>query len=199
MEEIILKNPKEDRRIRRTQRLLKESLVALMSEKPFKNITIKDITERADLNRGTFYLHYADPYDLLMDMENGVLEDFQELINLSVQAQPGNELMPVLLPIVQYIVENADICRNLFENDASNQFQIKFKTLVRKNGARLIENFFRVNESAFSDYFFEFVTYGLFGILKQWLDDGMPQSENEIAKIANDAILSLARSFFAPR
>lgn len=173
--------------------------MALMSEKPFKNITIKDITERADLNRGTFYLHYSDPYELLMDMENGVLEDFQELISRSVKTQPGNELMPILLPIVAYIVENEEICRNLFENDASNQFQIKFKTLVRKNGARLIENFFQVNESSLSDYFFEFVTYGLFGILKQWLDDGMPQSEEEIAKIANDAILSLARSFFAPR
>lgn len=46
-----MRNPKEDRRVRRTQKLLKESLVQLMSEKAFKDITIKDITERADLNR----------------------------------------------------------------------------------------------------------------------------------------------------
>ena len=75
-----MRNPKEDRRVRRTQKLLKESLVQLMSEKAFKDITIKDITERADLNRGTFYLHYSDTYDLLTAMENGVLEDFQEMI-----------------------------------------------------------------------------------------------------------------------
>lgn len=41
-----MRNPKEDRRVRRTQKLLKESLVQLMSEKAFKDITIKDITER---------------------------------------------------------------------------------------------------------------------------------------------------------
>lgn len=55
-----MENLKEDRRIRRTQRLLKESLAELMSEKSFNNITIKDITEKADLNRGTFYLHYTN-------------------------------------------------------------------------------------------------------------------------------------------
>ena len=55
----------EDRRVRRTKQLIKQSLIELMHEKPFKDITVKDITERADLNRGTFYLHYVDIYDLL--------------------------------------------------------------------------------------------------------------------------------------
>ena len=45
---------KEDRRIRRTKKLLKQALAQLMDEKEFKDITVKDITERADLNRGTF-------------------------------------------------------------------------------------------------------------------------------------------------
>ena len=52
----------EDRRVRRTKQLIKQSLIELMHEKPFKDITVKDITERADLNRGTFYLHYVDIY-----------------------------------------------------------------------------------------------------------------------------------------
>lgn len=134
-----MRNPKEDRRVRRTQKLLKESLVQLMSEKAFKDITIKDITERADLNRGTFYLHYSDTYDLLTAMENGVLEDFQEMITAYMPSRPGNGLMPVLLPIVHYIVENEQICKNLFENNVSNEFVTKFKELIRKNGGALIE------------------------------------------------------------
>ena len=70
-----MKNPKGDRRIRRTQKMLKESLVELMSQKAFKDITIKDITELADLNRGTFYLHYSDTYELLLSMENKTMRD----------------------------------------------------------------------------------------------------------------------------
>ena len=177
-----MRNPKEDRRVRRTQKLLKESLVQLMSEKAFKDITIKDITERADLNRGTFYLHYSDTYDLLTAMENGVLEDFQEMITAYMPSRPGNGLMPVLLPIVHYIVENEQICKNLFENNVSNEFVTKFKELIRKNGGALIERLYPACQTADSEYFFEFITYGLIGIIKKWLDNGMPQTEEEIAR-----------------
>lgn len=172
-----MRNPKEDRRVRRTQNILKESLVQLMSEKAFKDITIKDITERADLNRGTFYLHYSDTYDLLTAMENGVLEDFQEMITAYMPSRPGNGLMPVLLPIVHYIVENEQICKNLFENNVSNEFVTKFKELIRKNGGALIERLYPACQTADSEYFFEFITYGLIGIIKKWLDNGMPQTE----------------------
>lgn len=191
-----MRNPKEDRRVRRTQKLLKESLMELMSEKAFKDITIKDITERADLNRGTFYLHYADTYELLVATENGVLDDFQDMITGSSEVRPGKNLMPILLPIVHYIVENKEICQKLFENNASSQFLGKFKTLVRKNGADLIERLFPACRSSDSDYFYEFVTYGLIGILKKWLDNDTPESEEEIAMISNNAIMSLAQTFF---
>lgn len=173
--------------------------MALMSEKAFKDITIKDITERADLNRGTFYLHYSDTYELLMAMENDVLGDFQEMINNYLDAAPEDNTMPMLLPIVHYIVENEEICKNLFENNASNEFHIKFKTLVHKNGAVLIERLFPACKSVESDYFFEFVTYGLIGILKKWLDGGTVEPEEEIARLSNNAIISLAHVFFDKR
>ena len=61
---------KEDRRIRRTKRLLRQALAELMNEKDFKDITVKEITDRADLNRGTFYFHYTDTYDLREKIED---------------------------------------------------------------------------------------------------------------------------------
>ena len=48
----------QDRRVKRTEALLKDTLTTLLAEKDFPQITIRDITDRADLNRGTFYLHY---------------------------------------------------------------------------------------------------------------------------------------------
>ncbi len=48
---------KTDRRVRRTKRLLLESLTSLMKEKPIKDISVKELTDLADINRGTFYLH----------------------------------------------------------------------------------------------------------------------------------------------
>ena len=188
---------KEDRRIRRTQRLLKESLVELMSEKEFKDITIKDITERADLNRGTFYLHYSDTYELLLSMENDVLNDFQEMIDQYIAAEPHTDLMPVLVPVIHYIVKNEEICTILFECSASTEFLLRFKELIYKNGMHIIERLYPKSNSTAAQYCFDFVTYGLIGIIKKWLKAGMPESETEIARIGNTAVLSVAKSFFA--
>ena len=194
----ILKNGKEDRRIRRTQKLLKDSLVKLMSRKEFKDITIKEITELADLNRGTFYLHYSDTYGLLKSMETDVLDDFQEMIDNYLKMGPETNLLPVLVPIIHYIVENTEICQNLFENNFSSDFHKDFKNLIHKNGLTIIEKLFPNYKSSASDYFFEFITYGLIGILKKWLDSGMPQSEEEIGRICSTSVMAVAQSFFGP-
>ncbi|WP_277408505.1 TetR/AcrR family transcriptional regulator [Lacrimispora xylanisolvens] len=54
-----------DRRIKKTRQLIMDTFIDLLSEKEFEKITINDIAERADINRGTVYLHYMDKYDLL--------------------------------------------------------------------------------------------------------------------------------------
>ena len=59
----------EDRRIKRTKRFLSMALVELLAEKPVNEITVKELTERSDVNRATFYRHYRDIYDMLRQME----------------------------------------------------------------------------------------------------------------------------------
>ena len=193
-----MENLKEDRRIRRTQRLLKESLAELMSEKSFNNITIKDITEKADLNRGTFYLHYTDTYGLLKAMEDDMLKDFQEMIDNYLHMGPPTDLMPVLSPVIHYLVENRDICINLFENSASSDFQLNFKNLIHRNALVLAEQIYPACRSDSFDYFFEFAICGAIGIIRKWLASDMGETEESIARISNDAVLSVARSFFGP-
>lgn len=56
---------KEDRRVKFTKMFLKESLIDLLEEKSIFKITIKEICEKADINRATFYAHYSDQYNLL--------------------------------------------------------------------------------------------------------------------------------------
>ena len=54
----------EDKRIRRTKKLLRQALTRLMLQKDFQSITVTDVVREADINRGTFYAHYRDVYDL---------------------------------------------------------------------------------------------------------------------------------------
>lgn len=67
----------QDRRIKRTKMLLQKTLVDLMLEKEVGKISVKELTQKADVNRSTFYLHYLDIYDMLEQMENEFVETIQ--------------------------------------------------------------------------------------------------------------------------
>ncbi|MGC6174491.1 TetR/AcrR family transcriptional regulator [Lacrimispora sp. 38-1] len=185
---------KQDRRIRKTQRLLKESLLELMEKKDIKNISVKDITELADLNRGTFYLHYADTYSLLQEMETEVLNDFQNMVNNYREAFKKASLMPVIIPIIQYIEENKKICNILFENSSSNDFVNRFHTLILKNGTAIIKEQYPDARDVTLNYFLEFITYGLTGVLKQWLNTDMKEPKEEVAEFVDKVIMGTAKN-----
>lgn len=187
-----MKDQKQDRRVRRTQKLLKDSLIELMQEKEFKNISVKDITDRADLNRGTFYLHYNDTYDLLRQMQEEVLHDFQEMINCYGHSFKGDTLLPVLNPVINYILENSAVCRILFENDASNDFINQFHHLIHENGRVIIKDLYPDADETVYTCFFEFVTYGLIGMLKHWIDSDMSLSREKLALLADSAVMGTA-------
>src|SRR5205823_9399093 len=70
----------QDRRVRRTQQLLAKALIALTLEKGYETVTIRDMTERADIGYATFFRHYRDKDDLLQDVMDVVLAEFIELL-----------------------------------------------------------------------------------------------------------------------
>lgn len=192
-----METARQDRRVRRTQKLLKESLLELMDQKEFKNISIKDVTELADLNRGTFYLHYTDTYSLLQEMESEVLKDFQEIVSDRCNAFEKDSLLHIINPIIEYIEKNKKICKTFFENNASNDFVNRFHLLILKNGTAIIKEQYPNAREVTLNYFFEFITYGLTGVLKLWLDTDMKQPKEEIALMVDKIIMGTAKSLLA--
>lgn len=77
-------NRKIDRRTKYTKSVIKESLIDLMREKSFSKITVKELCAKAEINRGTLYIHYADLYDVLDEVENDILDEIRDdLIQMS--------------------------------------------------------------------------------------------------------------------
>ena len=72
---------KVDRRKVRTKKEIKETFISLLEEKSFEKMSVRDLTERANINRGTFYLHYLDKYDLLEKLEEELFEKVQAIID----------------------------------------------------------------------------------------------------------------------
>ena len=68
---------KIDRRVRKTKQQLQDGFIYLRKQKDLKEITVKELCELTDLNRGTFYLHYKDIYDLSEQLEESLFVSFQ--------------------------------------------------------------------------------------------------------------------------
>lgn len=99
----------EDRRVKRTQRLLAKALIALTLEKGYDVVTIRDITERADVGYATFFRHYHDKDELLEDVLDVVLAEMLELL------LPANGTDPAAMGtlIFRYVGEHSEVCRVL--------------------------------------------------------------------------------------
>ena len=69
-----------DLRVFRTRRMIKEAFVELMEKKGFEAITVKDITTRARINRGTFYAHYEDKFDLMNKYQEEIMTEMAEIV-----------------------------------------------------------------------------------------------------------------------
>ena len=102
---------KEDRRVRRTKKLLTQALMQLLQEKQVNEITVKELTELADMNRGTFYLYYRDIYDMLEKIEDSLFDGLNEIVSLPQNAASSDVTKPILLDLFRFIGENQEVCR----------------------------------------------------------------------------------------
>ena len=70
-----MKNLENDHRVRVTKLLIRKAFTSLLSEKPIESITVKELCALAGINRGTFYTHYQDIYELLGEIEEAMVSE----------------------------------------------------------------------------------------------------------------------------
>ena len=111
-----------DRRVRKTKNQLRQGLARLMLEKSLKEITVKELTDLVDMNRGTFYLHYRDIYDMVEKIEDTIMTEFQRILDSVSDEELSRSLLPLFSRIYAYLAENADLCAAfLGENGAAQR------------------------------------------------------------------------------
>ena len=104
-----------DARVRYTRRVLKESFLKLLSQKPVNRITVKEVCELAQLNRATFYAHYSDCFALLESIEQELIDAFAQSLHLV-----GTFDVSALIAAIYSIVEqHEEACRVLIFGGAS--------------------------------------------------------------------------------
>ena len=147
--------------------MMKQGLLELMREKPFSSITAREVTDRMDLNRGTFYLHYPDIGTLLRSIEDDMLTDAQRMIDESQTDGTPATLQLLFRTVLDYIAANREIFHTLLANDSS-RFVDRMQELISRNGAALVRSRFPDAKDDTLRYLLSFITYGLIGLIKEW-------------------------------
>lgn len=168
---------KENQRVKLTKKLLKDSLIGLMHNKPIGKITIKEICENAEINRSTFYLYYTDQYALLKEIENELIAHAQEHLK-KIDSDAGS--LQYLAALLSYIQDHADIFRTLLCRQESLSFQSAFvETSFLNLKLKLSLN---CPESV-AGYVYNYLIMGCLSMIKQWIEAGFDLSSKDMADL----------------
>ncbi len=203
-------NKRNDRRTNRTRRQLREAFFALILEKGYDAVTIEDITERADLGRTTFYLHYKDKEELLLEsidaMVNGLV-DYIYQIPSPAETNPneGFRAAGLIRTSIQRVFEHAAENANLYIIILRGEGGSKMATRLRHTVGRAVIDFYQARSqqeswpesSQFSlDFFSNYVAGALLNTVTWWLEHEMPEKPERMADTFTGMLLSGVRYLF---
>lgn len=170
-----------DRRIEKTEQAFTDALFHFLKEKELKKITVKEICEYCNMNRGTFYLHYYDIYDLMEKTE-------QKMIDMIFEDFPDDMTSPRedLLKSFEYIKSHREEYKIIFSANTQVDFSIKLgKTLVNRSKKTIKDIMPKTDESVARNAAMFYVG-GAVALLYGWIvDNDCKTSPVELINTAN--------------
>jgi len=179
-----MKKEKEDRRIQRTRRLLRDALFTLIVERGYEMITVEEITERANVGRATFYAHYKDKEDLLLSsLEEIFYETAATIGPISEETFQAGEKPPAQLAF-EHMAQHHQLYRVLLNERGAAVISLRILELLANISRRYTVGQLDVARSLLP---LELLAYhlagSLFALLMWWLNNDMPYSPEHMAKI----------------
>ena len=170
-----------DRRPQKTKRAFKNVLVDLLQTRDLQTISIKEITDLADISRGTFYLHFDDIFALYQSIEFDVIENITQIIQTKVPIQDEDELDKIIGSIFEYLTDHIKECDALLRTDSASFLSGVFE----RNRPKVSETW----EASYGSkehmqaYSYIFLSHGFAGVLKHWIAFGKLETPRQIAGI----------------
>ena len=177
-----------DRWVRKTRRQLRECLISLLKEKKVQDITVRELTDMADLNRGTFYLHYKDVFDLLEKTEAELQDEFNQLVLKHDAVDLKQRPAVIFNEIYSLVYENADLIEILLGENGDLNFVNRLKKLIREKCLKDWMEVFRTGNPAVFDAFFSYIASGCVGLVQYWLQTGLKETPQQMAKLTEQII-----------
>ena len=179
---------KEDRRVRRTKKLLTQALTELLQKKQVNEITVKELTDLADMNRGTFYMYYRDIFDMLEKIEDELFQKLDVIAQSHEHGDPTQQVKPILLDLFRFIEENQEMFRVLLSPNGDMNFLHRLYEAIRERGLEIWKDQMgSLGEKEF-DYRYSFVIFGCAGMIRAWVNRSCQETDMQMAELADRMI-----------
>lgn len=188
-----------DLRVVRTKQAIQDALVELIEEKGFEAVTVKDITTRARINRGTFYAHYQDKYDLMVKCEEETLAQLSKLVKKTVpsvtaeirQSPPQLAIYPLVVAIFGFLNEHSRFMKAALGPKGDMTFHTRFKDFFRETMLGNRPDVLINEEECLvpAKYFATYVGSAHIGVIQQWLESGRQESPEEMARVLSTILV----------
>ena len=173
-------NTKNNQRTRLSKMLLKNALMDALKEKGSVNkISVRDLCERAELNRSTFYAHYNEPKDLLEELEEEILQSTKEHLE-KIGAENDLGAHKYISSFLKYIKDNDKQFRTLLIDVANQNFRSRF---MQQTIVQFIKNLDITFDEEIEQYIYSYILNGSTGVLIQWIRSDYSADENTICNL----------------
>lgn len=156
-----------DRRVIKTRKQIVSAFLKLLKEKGFDKITIQDIADEADINRGTVYLHFEDKYDLMDFCIDSYVDEMFTACSGSSEIKIKRESFMMLF---DYLGENRELYKLLLENDKNSVFLKRMETAVEQQVRVALEHNSAKKDKK-PEILIRFMVSGFLGVVDLWIRD----------------------------
>jgi AcrR family transcriptional regulator len=183
----------QDKRSVKTKRSIHEAFFSLLEKKALSQITVAEISRKAEIGRGTFYLHYKDVYDLYEHIEEKLYEDLVGLFDMAYPSNIPTNLVALTDNITEYIANQQRIFVLMIQNKNNGNILEKLKKIFTE---KVVEEAMRIVPEVKDDKDYEvgeaiFVVAGVIGVLEEWLKGDLIASQKEISSMLHCILLKI--------
>ena len=181
----------QDKRVRRTQKLLGEALIAEALEKGYKNITIQDVTNRADIGYRTYFRHFKGLDELLLSVAQDRLDEFYELLDLPLPGalieDPVEVFQTLGNTLFQHVLENQKAFRFLLLDPNLRFVLDPIMERARKKAETILTGLPQENIPA--GVAANHIISSTISLIHWWLDNNTPHSSSKMGQIFTELII----------
>lgn len=183
----MISNP-TDRRVQRTQKNIRNALISLLSEKELSQITVKELSDKADINRKTFYSYYSGIDDILDKIEDEIVEKLLAIIRDYDFRSSDFDAYALFCSLNQIINDDFELYQSLIFSNNYDFLLIKVKNTIKKT---LLERYApKINaQNNLLGLYAEYVASGIVSMYIEWFHSDNSASLEELAKAASDITL----------